>query len=105
MGEVFKIHIISTYNLRTNNEFFSTFPKTIKYETEIISFLASTYGALVSEKIKECSCLKAFKSKIKKCISGCPYRLCKTYFQHVAFINMHIGMFNTNTHSLYKFIC
>ena len=42
--------------------------------------------ALVPEKLKECSCLEAFKSKIRKWKPDCPCRLCKTYLQHVGFL-------------------
>ena len=40
MGEVSKISKTLPYNLRTHNEFFSRVPKTVKYGTESISFLA-----------------------------------------------------------------
>ena len=85
MGEVFKINRTLPYNLRTQNDFSSRVPKTVKCGTETISFLAPKVGALVPEKLKECSCLEAFKSKITKGKPDCPCRLCKTYFQHVRF--------------------
>ena len=66
MGEVFKINRTFPYNLRTQNDFSSRVPKTVKYGTETISFSAPRVWALVPEKMKECSCLKAFKSKIRK---------------------------------------
>ena len=61
MGEVFKINRTLPYNLRTHNEFSSRVPKTVNYETETISFLAAKVWALLPEKIKEYSCLKARK--------------------------------------------
>ena len=66
--------------------FSSRIPKTVKYGTETTSFLARKVWALVSEKLKECSCLEAFKSKIRKWRSDCPCRLYKTYLQHVRFL-------------------
>ena len=75
MGEVFKINRALPHNLRTNNEFFNRVPKTVKYGTETISFLAPKVWALIPGKIKECSCLEAFKSKIRKWKPGCPCRL------------------------------
>ena len=42
--------------------YFSTVPKTAKYGTETI-LLAPKVWVLVSRKIKECSCLEAFKYK------------------------------------------
>ena len=86
MGKVFKINRILPYNLRTQNDFSSRVPKTAKYRTETISFLAPKVWALVPEKLKECSCLETFKSKIRKWKPGCPCRLCKTYLQHVEFL-------------------
>ena len=82
MGEVFKINRILPYNLRTRNDFSSRVPKTVKYGTETISFLAPK----VPEKMKESSCLEAFKSKIRKWKPDCSCRLCKTYLQHVGFL-------------------
>ena len=86
MGEVFKINRTLPYNLRTQNDFSSRVPKTVNYGTETISFLAPEVWALVPEKLKECSCLEAFKSKIRKWKPDCPCRLCKTYLQHVGFL-------------------
>ena len=40
MEEVFKINRTLPYNLRTQNNFSSRVPKTVKYGTETISFLA-----------------------------------------------------------------
>ena len=84
--EVFKINRTLPYNLRTPNDFSSKVPKTVKYGTETISFLAPKVWALVPEKLKGCSCLEAFKSKIRKWKPDCPCRLCKTYLQHVGFL-------------------
>ena len=86
MGEVFKINRTLPYNLRPQNDFSSRVPKTVKYGTETISFLAPKVWALVPEKMKECSCLESFKSKNRKWKPDCPCRLCKTYLQHVGFL-------------------
>ena len=86
VGEEFKINRTLPYNLRTQNHFSSRVPKTVKYGTETISFLAPKVWALVPEKLKECSCLEAFKSKIRNWKPDCPCRLCKTYLQHVGFL-------------------
>ena len=74
MGEVFKINRSLSYNLRTHNGFSSRVPKTVKYGTETMSFLAPI-SFLVSGKIKEYSCLEAFKSKIRKYQPDCPCQL------------------------------
>ena len=86
MGKVFKINRILPYNLRTQNYFFSWVPKTVKYGTETNSFLAPKVWAWVPEKMKECSCLEAFKSRIRKWKPDCPCPLCKTYLQHDGFL-------------------
>ena len=83
MGEVFKIIRTLKYNIRTNNEFSRRVSKTVKYGIETIS-IAPKVWALVPGKIKECSSLKAFKSKMRKWKPDCPLR--KTYFQHVGFL-------------------
>ena len=54
--------------------------------TEKISFLTPKVWALVPGKIKECSCLEAFKSKSRKWKPDCPCRLCKTYLQHIGLL-------------------
>ena len=69
---------------------FPAVPKIVKYGTETISFLVPKVWALVTEKLKECSCLEAFKSKIRKWKPDCPCRLCKTYLQACFFLNMDI---------------
>ena len=86
MRKVFKINRTFPYNLRTQNDFSSRVPKTAKYETETISFLAPKVWALVSEKLKECSCLEAFNSRTRKWKPDCPCRLCKTYLQYVGLL-------------------
>ena len=86
MGEIFKISRNLPYNLRTHNEFSRRVPKRVKYGTETISVLAPKFWALVLGKIKECSCLEVYKSKIRKWKPDCLCRLCKTYLQHVGFL-------------------
>ena len=84
--EVFKINKTLPYNLRTHDELSSRVPKTVNYGRESISFLAPKVWALVLGKIKECSGLEAFKSKIRMWTLDCPCRLCKiTYLQQVGF--------------------
>ena len=86
MKEMFKINRTLPYNLRTHNEFSSRVPKTVKNGTETIYFLAPKVWALIPGKIKECSCLEAFRSNIKKLKPDCPCRLCKAYLEHVGFL-------------------
>ena len=58
-----------------HSEFFSRVPKTVKYGTESIFFLVPEVWTLVPGKIKSCSCLEDFKSKIRKWKPDCPRRL------------------------------
>ena len=76
MGEVFKINRTLPYNLRINNDFSNRVPKTVKYGTKALPYLAPKIWALFPEKIKEYSYLEAFKSKIRKWKPDCPCRLC-----------------------------
>ena len=101
LGDVFKINRTLRYNLRIQNDFSIRVPKTVRYRTETISFLASKVWALVPEKIKECFYLEAFKSKIRKWKPDCPCLLWKTYLQHVGVLSVCTYLyFNTNAHSL-----
>ena len=85
MGKVFKINRVLPYNLRTHNEFSSGVPKTVKCGTETFYFLAPKVWVLVPGKIKECSCLEAFKSKFRKWKSDCPCRYAKLICNMFAF--------------------
>ena len=63
MGEVFKINRTLPDNLRIHNEFSSRVPKTVKYGTETISFLAPKVWALVPGIVKVCSFWKLLNLK------------------------------------------
>ena len=86
MRKVFKINRTLPYNLRLCNEFSSRVPKIVKYGTEAICLIAPKVWALVQGKIKECSLLEAFKSKIRKWQPDCLCRFCKTYLQYAGFL-------------------
>ena len=85
MSNIFKTKSVS-YNLRSLNELYSRNPKSVRYGTESISYLAPKIWSLVPESIKISDTLNIFKSKIKKWKPNCPCRLCKTYLQNVGFI-------------------
>ena len=61
-------------------------PKTVKYGTGTISYLAPKIRSLVPNAIKSSKSLDVFKSKIRQWEPDCPYRPCKNYLQHVSFI-------------------
>ena len=86
-------------------EFSSRVPKIVKYGTKTILFLAPNVWALTPGKIKECSCLKAFKFEIRKWKPDCPCRLSKTYLEHWFSLNMHImHVMHKCTFSIWNYI-
>ena len=86
MKNVFHFNINIPYNLRSRNELYCRNPKTKKYGTETISYLAPKIWSLVPNAIKSSKLLVVFKSKIRQWEPDCPCRLCKNYLQHVGFI-------------------
>ena len=86
MSQVFKLSNPLPYHLRNSNELYSRNPRTVRYGTETISFLAPKIWAIVPSDIKNSRSLTSFKTNIRKWKPDCPCRLCKRYLQHVGFI-------------------
>ena len=86
MKDVFHFNTNIPYNLRSRSKLYSRNPKTVKYGTGTISYLAPKIRSLVPNAIKSSKSLDVFKSKIRQWEPDCPYRLCKNYVQHVGFI-------------------
>ena len=86
MKNVFHLNTNIPQNLRSHNELYSRNPKTAKYGTETISYLAPKIWSLVPNAIKSSKLLDVFKSKIRQWEPDCPCRLCKTYLQYVGFM-------------------
>ena len=86
MGDIIKLNRPSTYNLRTRQELYSRNPKTVRYGTETISFLAPKIWAVVPQNIKNCTSFSPFKINIRKWKPDCPCRLCKCFLKYVGFI-------------------
>ena len=86
MKNVFHLNTNIPYNLRSRSELYSRNPKTVKYGTETISYLAPKIWSLVPNAIKSSKSLDVFKSKIKQWESDRACRLCKDNLQHVGFI-------------------
>ena len=86
LGDIIKLNRPNTYNLRTHQELYSRNPKTVRYGTEAISFLAPKIWAIVPQNIKNCISLSSFKINIRKWKSDYPYRLYKCFLKHVGFI-------------------
>ena len=86
MKDVFHFNTNIPYNLRSRSKLYSRNPKTVKYGTGTISYLAPKIRSLVPNAIKSSKSLDVFKSKIRQWEPDCPYRPCKNYLQHVSFI-------------------
>ena len=66
MKNVFHFNTNIPYNLRSRSELYSRNPKTVKYGTETISYLAPKIWSLVPNAIKSSKSLDVFKSKIRQ---------------------------------------
>ena len=86
MKDVFHFNTNIPYNLRSRSKLYSRNPKTVKYGTGTISYLAPKIWSLVPNAIKSSKSLDVFKSKIRQWEPDCPCQLCKNYLQHVGFI-------------------
>ena len=93
MKNVFHFNTKVPYNHRSRSELYNRNPKTVKYETETISYLAPKIWSLVSNTIKSSESLDVFKSKIRQWKPNCPCRLFKNYLQHFGFIWFSINDF------------
>ena len=86
LKNVFYFNTNIQYNLRSRSELYTRNPKTVKYGTKAISYLAPKIWSLGPNAIKSSKSLDAFKSKIRQWEPYCPCRLCRNYLQHVGFI-------------------
>ena len=88
LNNVFHKNISNSYDLRNHKELYSRNPKTVRYETETVSYMTPKIWSKVPETIKMSSSLDSFKSKIRKWKPECDCRLCTTYLHHVGFVNV-----------------
>ena len=86
MKNVFHFNTNIPYNLRSRSELYSRNPKTVKYGTETISYLAPKIWYLLPNAKKSSKSLDVLKSKIRQWEPNCPCRLCKNYLKHVGLI-------------------
>ena len=86
MNSVFHLTENNQYSLRNVYELYSRNPRTVKYGTETISYLAPKIWSIVPQTIKESTSIYSFKTKIRKWKPDCPCWLCKRYLQHVGFV-------------------
>ena len=90
LNNVFHKNISDSYDLRNHKEFYSRNPKTVRYGTETVSYIAPKIWSKVPETIKMSSSLESFKAKIRKWKPECDCRLCTTYLHHVGFVDIII---------------
>ena len=88
LNNVFHKNISDSYDLRNHKELYSRNPKTVRYGTETVSYIAPKIWSKVPETIKMSSSLESFKTKIRKWKPECDCRLCTTYLHHVGFVNV-----------------
>ena len=77
------------YNLRGGINLCTNNVKTVKYDTETLSFRGPRLWAKVPDYIKESKSLLEFKSKIKKWKPiGCVCKLCCTYIHNLGYVTL-----------------
>ena len=79
MKNVFHSNTNIPHNLRSRSELYSRNPKTMKYGTDTISYLAPKIWSLVPNAVKSSKSLDVFKSKIRQWKPDCPCHLYKNY--------------------------
>ena len=84
MNEIFVER--NNYSLRENNILTRQTVKSVRYDTEIDSFLAPGILNILPKEITNSEFLDIFKRKKKWISWECNLRLCKTYVPHVGFI-------------------
>ena len=66
LNNVFHKSISNSYDLQNHKELYSRSPKTVRYGTETVSYIAPKIWSKVPETIKISSSLESFKTKIRK---------------------------------------
>ena len=87
MSDLFVIRE-NNYNLRNFQELVSSLKRAVKFGTETISYMGPQIWNLIPERLRSLETLNKFKKRNKKWkYDACLCRMCKTYIQHVGFIN------------------
>ena len=66
LNNVFHKNISNSYDLQNHEERYSRNPKTVRYGTETVSYMAPKIWSKVPETIKMSSPLESFKTKVRK---------------------------------------
>ena len=78
----------NNYNLRNFRELESSLNRTVTFGTETISYRGPQIWNLIPKRLRALETLNKSKKEIKKWkCDACQCRMCKTYTQHVSFIN------------------
>ena len=88
LNNVFHKNISNSYDLRNHKKLYSRNPKTVRYWTETVSYMAPKIWSKVPETIKMSSSLQFFKTKIRKWKPKCNCCLFTTYLDHAGFVNV-----------------
>ena len=88
LNNVFHKNISNSYEVQNHEELYSRNPKTVRYGTETVSYMAPKIWSKVPETIKMSLSLESFKTKICKWNPECDCCLCTTYLHHVGFVNV-----------------
>ena len=88
LNNVFHKNISNIYDLGNHKELYSRNPKTGRYGTETVSYMAAKVWSKVPENIKMSSSIESFKRKTPKWKPDCHCRLCTTYLHHLGFVNV-----------------
>ena len=88
LNNVFHKNISNSYDLRNHKELYSRNPKTVRYGTETVSYIAPKIWSKVPETIKMSSSLESFKAKIRKWEPECDCRPCRAYLHDDGFVNV-----------------
>ena len=76
LNNVFHKNISNSYDLRNHKELYFRNPKTVRYRTETVSYIAPKIWSKVPGTIKMTLSLESFKTKIRKWKSECDCRGC-----------------------------
>ena len=88
MKQIFVEKKDTGYSLRSNEEFESMNIRTVHRGEDTLRFLGCKIWKILPDNIRQSQSVAQFKSLIRKWIpTECPCRLCKTYIQHVGYID------------------
>ena len=88
LNSIFHKNISNNYDLLNHKESYSRNPKTVRYGTETVLYMAPKIWSKVPENIKMSSSLESFKTKMRTWKPECDCRLCTKYLQHLGFVNV-----------------